>query len=138
MGVSDYAVSFAQSPLGGGGLGVRFLGHIERTAVLIHLLDATTDHPVKDWRVIRKELEAYGEGIEDKPELIVLNKVDALDPAARKVLAAKVKRATGQTPYLISAVSGEGVRDLLRAAHGKILERDRPRAEALAAEDWRP
>ena len=120
------------------GLGVRFLGHIERTAVLIHLLDATTENPVGDWRVIRRELKAYGEGIEDKAELIALNKVDALGADARKKLAAKVKRATGQAPHLISAVSGEGVRDLLRAAHGRILERDRPRAEDAPPEGWRP
>ena len=122
------------------GLGTRFLGHIERTAVLIHLLDSTADKPVRDWRVIRHELEAYGEGIEDKPELIALNKVDALDPAARKKVAAAVKRATGQAPFLISAVSGEGVRDLLRAAHRQILEHRRPQQEAddALAQAWRP
>ncbi len=120
------------------GLGVRFLGHIERTAVLIHLIDATADNPVSDWRIIRKELEAYGEGIEAKPEMIALNKVDALSAAERKALAAKVKRASGQAPHLISAVTGEGLRDLLRAAHGMILERARGPREAAPAGDWRP
>ena len=66
------------------GLGMRFLGHLERTSVLIHLIDATAEDPVEAWRVIRGELAAYGEGVEDKPELIALNKVDALDPATRK------------------------------------------------------
>ena len=95
------------------GLGVRFLGHLERTSVLIHLIDATAEDPVEAWRVIRGELAAYGQGVEDKPELIALNKVDALDPAARKAKAAAMKKASGVKPYLVSAVSGEGIRELL-------------------------
>src|SRR5947199_5183414 len=67
----------------GAGLGTRFLGHLERTAVLIHLIDATQAKPGTAWRTIRNELAAYGEGLEDKPELIALNKVDALDKAGR-------------------------------------------------------
>src|SRR6202789_4513405 len=62
----------------GAGLGTRFLGHLERTAVLIHLIDATQDDPAGAWTTIRGELAAYGEGLEDKPELIALNKIDAL------------------------------------------------------------
>jgi GTP-binding protein len=120
------------------GLGTRFLGHLERTAVLIHLIDATAEDPVAAWRTIRGELEAYGEGLEDKPELIALNKVDALTTEDRKAKARAFKRATRTAPYLISAVSGEGLKDVLRAAYGKVRERDAPSSEAVAAEVWRP
>ena len=123
----------------GAGLGVRFLGHLERTAVLIHLIDATGPHLTKTWRTIRKELAAYGDGLDDKAELIALNKVDALDKTARQKAARAIKRASGQTPFLISAVSGEGVRDLLRAAHAKVRERDAPApADDGPLEVWRP
>ena len=122
----------------GAGLGTRFLGHIERTAVLIHMVDATGDDPADDWAVIRAELAAYGEGLADKPELSALNKIDALDEATRAEKAAAVAGAAGAAPYLISAVSGEGVRELLRAAHAKVRERDRPAPSGEAADSWRP
>jgi GTP-binding protein len=120
------------------GLGVRFLGHLERTSVLIHLIDATAEDPVEAWRVIRGELAAYGEGVEDKPELIALNKVDALDPATRKAKAAAMKKASGVKPYLVSAVSGEGIRELLTAAHVKIVAAKAPAAADAETVDWRP
>jgi GTP-binding protein len=139
----------------GAGLGTRFLGHLERTAVLIHLIDATGEDPAGVWSVIRGELAAYGEGLEEKAELIALNKVDALDAAARARAAEAVREAAGVEPHLISAVSGEGVRDLLRAAHARVRERGRPAGAAdaaggdrsgvveggvteVAAEAWRP
>ncbi|MEO8926089.1 MAG: GTPase ObgE [Caulobacteraceae bacterium] len=122
----------------GAGLGIRFLGHIERTAVLIHMLDATGDDPAGAWCAIRAELAAYGEGLSEKPELIALNKVDALDGPARAEKAAQITKAAGAAPYLISAVSGEGVRDLLRAAHAKVRERDTAAPAGEAADSWRP
>ncbi len=122
----------------GAGLGTRFLGHLERTAVLIHLIDATQEKPVAAWRTIRKELAAYGEGLDGKAELIALNKVDALDGPARTKVAQAIKRASGVRPFLISAVSGEGVKDLLRAAHAQVRLRDTPALEDEAAESWRP
>ncbi len=123
----------------GAGLGTRFLGHLERTAVLIHLIDATGPHLTKTWRTIRRELEAYGDGLDEKAELIALNKVDALDKDARAKAARAIKRASGQKPFLISAVSGEGVRDLLRAAHAKVRERDAPApVDDGTLESWRP
>jgi len=120
------------------GLGTRFLGHLERTAVLIHLIDATAEDPVAAWRTIRGELAAYGEGLDDKPELIALNKVDALTPDERKTKARAIKRAAKTAPLLVSGVSGEGVRELLRAAHARVRERDAPAMDAQAAESWRP
>ncbi len=122
----------------GAGLGTRFLGHLERTAVLIHLIDATAEDPADAWRTIRGELAAYGEGLEEKPELIALNKIDALDKTARAKVARAVKKASGEAPFLVSAVSGEGVRDLLRAAYARVRLRDAPAPRDEAAETWRP
>jgi GTP-binding protein len=100
----------------GAGLGVRFLGHVERCAVLIHLIDGTEADVAEVYRQIRHELAAYDEGLAAKPELLALNKIDALDADARAAKRDALKTASGQTPYLISGVSGEGVKDLLRAA----------------------
>jgi GTP-binding protein len=122
----------------GAGLGTRFLGHLERTAVLIHLLDATADDPVAAWRTIRVELAAYGGGLEEKPELVALNKIDALDKTARTKVARAVKKASGEAPFLVSAVSGEGVRELLRAAHAQVRLRDAPVPKDEAPGTWRP
>ena len=68
----------------GAGLGTRFLGHVERTAVLIHLVDGTQEDVAGSWRTVREELAAYGEGLADKAEILALNKVDALDPETRE------------------------------------------------------
>jgi GTP-binding protein len=100
----------------GAGLGVRFLGHVERCAVLIHLIDGTADDVTEVYRQIRHELAAYDEGLAAKPELLALNKIDALDADARAEKAAELDAASGKKPFLISGVSGEGVKDLLRAA----------------------
>ncbi|HXV00232.1 MAG TPA: GTPase ObgE [Caulobacteraceae bacterium] len=122
----------------GAGLGVRFLGHLERTRVLIHLIDATAEDPGGAWRAIRRELEAYGAGLETKPEIVALNKIDALDPAARKKAAAAVRKAAGVAPLLVSAVSGEGVRPLLRAAWRKISPGPPAITAAAPDTDWTP
>ena len=122
----------------GAGLGTRFLGHLERTAVLIHLIDATAEDPVGAWRAIRGELVAYGEGLEAKPELIALNKIDALDPQARDRVRTLVETACGARTHLVSGVSGEGVRPLLRAAFKKVRARAAASAAPQAPEIWRP
>jgi GTP-binding protein len=120
----------------GAGLGVRFLGHLERTAALIHLVDATQEDPVEAWRTIRHELQAYGEGLGDKTEILALNKVDALTPEERTEKAALLEAAAGVKPALISGVSGEGVREVLRAAFQLVRARDQaPEGEPEA---WRP
>src|SRR5271154_3137039 len=79
----------------GAGLGVRFLGHLERTAVLIHLVDATSEDVAADWRTVRGELAAYGEGLAEKAELVALSKVDALDADTRAAKAAELATAIG-------------------------------------------
>jgi len=104
----------------GAGLGTRFLGHVERSASLIHLIDATQDDVADAYRIIRGELEAYGEGLAEKAEVLALNKVDALDPEARKTKAAELEAVAGRRPLLVSGVSGEGVTELLRAAWSEV------------------
>lgn len=122
----------------GAGLGVRFLGHLERTAVLIHLIDATTLDPATAWRTIRGELEAYGAGLESKPEIVALNKVDALDATARRKVAKAVEKASGQAPHLVSAVSGEGLKALLRTAFSRVRPAGASAVAAPSEGTWKP
>lgn len=98
----------------GHGLGDRFLGHVERTKILLHLIDATADDVVASYKTIRKELKAYGNGLVAKPEIIALNKCDALSPDEIKDKMAKLKKAAKKTPiYQISAATQQGVKDVL-------------------------
>jgi GTP-binding protein len=123
----------------GAGLGVRFLGHVERTAVLIHLVDGTQEDVAGAWRTVRHELEAYGEGLAEKPEILALNKIDALDPETRAAKAAELQAAAGVKPRLVSGVSGEGVTGLLRAAFREVAARRAPApAEDEPVGEWRP
>ncbi len=123
----------------GAGLGTKFLGHVERTAVLIHLIDATSENPAADYATVRHELEAYGEELEDKTEIVALSKVDALTPDLRDDAARAFEDATGLRPILVSAVSGEGVNALLRACLHNIREGRAEEARRRAApEAWRP
>ena len=99
----------------GVGLGDRFLGHIERCRVLLHLIDGTGEDAGRDYKTVRAELEAYGEGLTDKPEIVALSKADALTPEAIKAQAAKLKKAAKKAPLVLSSASGQGVQDVLRA-----------------------
>ena len=125
----------------GAGLGTKFLGHVERTAVLIHMIDGTQENPGAAWRTVRTELAAYGEGLEDKKELVALNKIDALDPETRKARIKDLKKAIGKAPYLVSAVSGEGVTELLRDAWRQVeanRSEERAALDPVAQQSWRP
>ena len=128
----------------GAGLGVRFLGHVERTATLIHLVDGTEEDVVAAWQTVRHELESYGEELGDKVEILALSKVDALDAETRKVKAKALAKASGAKVRQVSGVSGEGVVDLLREAYALVRERKgEEAADAMAArgeapEDWAP
>jgi GTPase len=128
----------------GAGLGVRFLGHVERTATLIHLVDGTQDDVVGSWKTVRHELENYGEELGDKTEFLVLSKVDALDADTRKAKAKALAKASGAKVRQVSGVSGEGVKELLREAYGLVRQRKGQEvADAMAAsgevpEDWAP
>lgn len=99
----------------GAGLGTRFLGHIERCAVLLHLIDGTQADPVAAWKTVRGELEEYGADLTDKPEILALNKTDAMTPQARASRIKALERATGRPVMLISGATGEGVPEILRA-----------------------
>ena len=123
----------------GAGLGTRFLGHIERCRVLLHLIDATQDNVAGAWRTIRGELEAYGAGLEAKPEILALTKVDALLPEQVDEQAAALEAAAGVRPLRLSSVSGKGVKEALRTV-ARALDREEP-AEAPGADDgggWSP
>jgi GTP-binding protein len=104
----------------GAGLGTRFLGHVERCAVLLHLIDGAAGHVVDAWRTVRGELEAYGAGLEDKPELLVLNKMDAMSPREISSRRAALAKASGQKVHVISGVTGEGVPEMLREVQNAV------------------
>ena len=115
----------------GAGLGVRFLGHVERCAVLFHVVDASGADPVADYRTIRRELKAYGAALETKPELIALNKADLLSPEAMAETVATFRRRVRKTPLVMSGATGQGVRE----AMAKLLtEVDRQRRQQSAGQ----
>ena len=99
----------------GAGLGTRFLGHVERCRVLLHLVDGTEADPAGAYRTVRDELAAYGHGIADKPEVLAISKADAIAPEALKKVRTALKRAAKKEPLVVSAVSGQGVPEVLRA-----------------------
>ncbi len=122
----------------GAGLGTRFLGHLERCAVLLHLVDATQEKVGAAYKTVRRELEAYGAGLEDKPEIVALNKIDALTPDEIKKKRDALRRAAGKRVLLVSGVSGAGVKEALRELHKVVKgeavqetddEADEPRGE---------
>src|SRR3954471_1277133 len=99
----------------GAGLGDRFLGHVERCRVLLHLVDGTSEDPGQAYEVIRGELEAYGHGLAEKPEIVALSKVDALDEETRAERLADLAEAIGDTPLVVSSASGRGMEDILNS-----------------------
>lgn len=125
----------------GAGLGDRFLGHVERCGVLLHLVDGTQEDVSGAYRTVRRELIAYGHGLDEKEEIVALSKVDALDDETRKKRLAKLKRTAKKPVMALSAASGEGVRDVLRALAAKVGRATTPKQpEDAAPEDgaWSP
>jgi GTP-binding protein len=123
----------------GAGVGDRFLGHVERTRLLLHLVAADGDDPVGDWRVVRGELGDYGAGLAGKPEIIALSKADLLDDRARAKLVKALEKATGATVFPISAPLEEGMDALLDAVIERLggVAEERPE-EAAAGKPWSP
>ena len=120
------------------GLGDRFLGHVERCRVILHLVDGTGEHAGKAYETVRTELSAYGGGLADKAEVVALNKADALTPEALKQQVARLKRAAGRAPLVVSAATGAGVPEVLRALI-KVIDDARPADQKLAgAQAWQP
>jgi GTP-binding protein len=99
----------------GTGLGDRFLGHVERCRVLLHLVDGAGAHAGKDYAIVRREIEAYGGGLADKPEVVALSKTDALDARTLRTQMQRLAKASGKTPLALSAVARQGVPEALAA-----------------------
>ncbi len=124
----------------GRGLGDMFLGHVERCAVLLHLVDGTSGDPMVDYRTIIGELEAYGGGLAEKPRITVLNKIDALDEEERAFLADELAAEVGGEVMLMSGATGEGVTEVLRALRARI-DTNRLREKEIPEEEdktWQP
>ena len=136
----------------GHGLGDRFLGHVERCGALIHLVDATNANAGADYRTIRRELAAYGQGLEEKAEIVALSKVDAVDDETLQKQIERLKRAMRSLgpplaqeakrakPLLLSTATRRGVTDVLRATMAAIdARRTRESAESAAKPaQWAP
>jgi len=122
----------------GVGIGDRFLGHIERCAALLHLVDGTADDVAHAYRIVRSELSAYGAGLENKEEILALNKVDALSPEETEAKLASLKAASGGVVHAVSGASGAGV----AALTGRLMTLARAARDAAPAggaeESWTP
>ena len=106
----------------GAGLGLDFLRHIERTRLMIHLLDGSAPDPMSDMETVNDELREYGQGLGDRPQIVVINKVDIEDVAARRTKLKKAFEKKGIAPHFISAASGDGVDELMRVAGSMLHE----------------
>ena len=119
----------------GAGIGDRFLGHVERTRVLLHLVDANGEDVADDYLTVRQELDAYGADLSDKAEVVALNKIDTLDEELVEALAAELEEVCGHPPLRLSGATGEGSEQVLDA----ILERLAPvQAELTEPAEWTP
>jgi GTP-binding protein len=123
----------------GTGLGDRFLGHIERCRALLHLVDGTSDHAGEAYKIVRGELSAYGHDLAEKPEIVALSKADAMTAAKIKEQAGRLQRAAKKPVLVVSAVSGQGVTELLRTLL-RVIEQSRAEAaqREVAPSAWHP
>ncbi|MEK9910562.1 MAG: GTPase ObgE [Candidatus Puniceispirillum sp.] len=122
----------------GAGLGHRFLGHVERCRILLHLIDATGEDPVAAWRTLRAELKAYGGDLYEKPELVALTKLDATPEDYADDLVAALQDQGADHVMCLSAVTGRGVTSALRALVAVIEESRAKEAEPEDVEPWSP
>jgi len=124
----------------GHGLGDRFLGHVERCRVLLHLIDATSEHAGKAYKIVREELDAYGQGLEDKTEIVALSKCDAVTADVVKEQKARLKRAAKKEPLLLSAASGQGIEAALRALASEMgrAQAEENKSNMAEQEPWHP
>ena len=116
----------------GVGIGDRFLGHVERTRVLLHLVSAQEEKVGKAYTTVKTELEAYGNELTDKAEIVALSQIDVLDDATLKKKTKELAKACGKTPFQISAATGKGMTEVLRALRDIIVEANAGAAEKLA------
>jgi GTP-binding protein len=122
----------------GVGLGDRFLGHVERCRVLLHLIDAAGSHAGEAYKTVRAELAAYGHDLAEKPEIIALNKADAVDADELKRQAARLKRAAGRAPLILSGATGQGVPEAMRALAAVIDQACTAPGAVNETAAWRP
>jgi GTP-binding protein len=123
----------------GAGIGDRFLGHVERCRLLLHLVDAAGEDPVEAWRVVRGELDAYGAHLADKPEVVALSRSDLIDAKQLAKAQKALERASGAKAIAISAPTGEGIEALLDAIVGTLGSVDAHQSEASSDErPWSP
>ena len=122
----------------GAGIGDRFLGHVERTGLLLHLVDASSDDPVQAWRVVRGELDSYGAGLDDKPEIIALSKADLVDDKRRAKAAKALEKASGARVFPVSAPLEEGLGPLLDAIIERVGSAAQAPEPAEAGKSWSP
>ncbi|HRK43437.1 MAG TPA: GTPase ObgE [Gemmobacter sp.] len=121
----------------GRGLGDQFLAHVERCSVLLHLVDGTSETVDEDYETIVGELEAYAEELAEKPRIVALNKIDALDADTLKKRKKKLEKAVGSPVFTISGVSQQGLLDVLRALHAEIMA-DRIAQMPVEVTKWQP
>jgi GTP-binding protein len=119
----------------GAGIGDRFLGHVERTRVLLHLIDVNNEDIATAYRTVRDELEAYGAGLADKPEVIALNKVDTIDEELASALAGELEAEAGSPVFPVSGATGAGVEAVLDALLAALGQRTQ---EAAEESGWSP
>jgi len=123
----------------GVGLGDRFLSHVERCRVLLHLVEGTSEDAGEAYKIVRHEIEAYGHGLADKPEVVALSKADALDEETLKDQLKKLKKACKRTPLVISSASGQGVQEALQSLLTVIDEaRAEDQQSTETQEEWHP
>ncbi|MCW8836724.1 MAG: GTPase ObgE [Rhodospirillales bacterium] len=122
----------------GAGLGTRFLGHVERCRVLLHLVDGTQEDVAEAYRTVRTEMEAYGGGLAEKPEIVALNKCDALDEDTIAERRDALTKASGGKVRTVSGVSGEGVPELLRALFAVIKGARHDEEDVVDDGPWQP
>jgi GTP-binding protein len=120
----------------GAGLGHRFLGHVERCSVILHLIDGTGEDELAAYKLIRKELKAYGGGLVDKPEVIGLNKVDAIPPEDVAAKVRRLKRSAKRPVLVLAGATGQGVREVLHALEAEIDAAAAP-APAPSEDGWK-
>ena len=122
----------------GAGIGDRFLGHIERCQVLLHLVDANGDDPAEAYRIVRGELENYGAGLTDKVEIIALNKVDLLDDELTKALMAELAEESGAEVLPLSGATGAGLDAVLDRLIAAIVPPEPKKKEGQGEAEWSP